>query len=75
MTCPDQPDWQPVQRHRLVLLAAGILVEKEKELLVSGLLVKKGMMLHGSVMLDEEEEMVVSSSALVATWCFLGLFS
>jgi hypothetical protein len=75
MTCPDQPDRQPVQRYRLVLLAAGVLVGEEKVLLVFGPLVKKGMMLPGSVMLGEEEEMVLSSGALVATWCFWGLFS
>jgi len=56
-------------------LAAGVLVGEEKVLLVFGPLVKKGMMLPGSVMLGEEEEMVLSSGALVATWCFWGLFS
>ena len=71
---PDQPDRQPVQRHRLVLLA-GVLVEEEKVLLVSRLLVKKGMIPHGSATLDEEEKMVLSSGALVATWCSWGLFS
>jgi len=48
MTCPDQPDRQPIQRHRLVLLAAGVFVREEKVLLVSGLPVKKVMILHGS---------------------------
>jgi len=57
-----------------MFLAAGVLAGEENVLLVSGLLMKKGMMLHGSVMLDEEEKMVLSSSALVATWCFLGPF-
>ena len=58
-----------------MLLAAGVLVGEEKVLLVSRLTVKKGTMLHGSVMLDEEEKIVLSSGALVATWCFWGLFS
>jgi len=75
MTYSDQPDRQPVQQHRPVLLAAGVLVGEEKVLLVSGPSVKKGMMLDGSVMLDEEEKMVLSSGASVATWCFWGLFS
>jgi len=73
--CPDQPDRQPVQRYRLVLLATGVLVEEEKILLVSRLLVKKVMTPHGSVMLDEEEEMVLSSGTLAVTWYFWGLFS
>ena len=59
MTCADQPDRQRVQRHRLVLLAVGVLVGEEKVLLVSGFQLKKGMMLHGSVMLNEEENMVL----------------
>ena len=42
MMCPDQSDWQPVQRYRLVLLAAGVLVGEEKVLLLSELSVKKG---------------------------------
>ena len=71
---PDQLDRQPVQRHWLVLLVGGH-VEEEKVLLVSGLLVKKGMIPHGSATLDEEEKMVLSSGALVATWCSWGLFS
>jgi len=75
MACPDQPDRQPVQRHRLALLAARVLVGEEKVLLVFGPPMKKEMMLHGSVILDEEEKMVLSSGASVATWCFWGLFS
>jgi hypothetical protein len=51
-----------------------VLVGEEKVLLVSGLLVKKGMIPHGSEKLDEEK-MVLSSGALVATWCFWGLLS
>jgi len=49
------------------VLLAGILVGEEKVLLVSRLLVKKGMILHGSAILYEEEKMVLSSGALVAT--------
>ena len=75
MMCSDQPDRQSVQAFRLVLLVAEVLVEGETVLVVSGLLVKKVMTPHGSVMLDQEEEMVLSSSALDATWCFWGLFS
>jgi hypothetical protein len=74
MMCPDLPDQQPVQRHRLVFLA-GVLAEEEKILLVYGLPVKKAMILHGSAMLHEGEMMVLSSGALVATWCSWGLFS
>jgi len=36
---------------------------------------EEGMILHGLVILAEEEKMVLSSGALVATWCFWGLFS
>ena len=75
MMCSDQPDRQCVQTHRLVLLMAEVLVEEETVLVVSGLLVKKVMTPHGSVTLDEEEEMVLSSGALAATWCFWDLFS
>ena len=47
-----------------------MLVEEETVLAVSGFLVKRGMIPHVSVTLDEEEKMVLSSGALVATWCF-----
>ncbi|XP_021311899.1 uncharacterized protein LOC110433709 [Sorghum bicolor] len=57
MMCSDQPDRQSVQAFRLVLLVAEVLVEGETVLVVSGLLVKKVMTPHGSVMLDQEEEM------------------
>jgi len=73
--CSDQPDRQSVQTHRLVLLMAEVLFEGETVLVVSGLLVEKVMTPHGSAMLDEEEEMVLSSGVLAATWCFWGLFS
>jgi len=58
-----------------VLLVAEVLVEEGMVLAVSGLLVKKAMILHGSVTLAEEKEMVLSSGALVASWCSWGLFS
>ena len=74
MTYSDQPDRQPIQRHRLVLLAR-VLVEEDKVLLVFELLVKKEMIPHELATLDEEEKMVLSSGALVATWCSWGLFS
>ena len=43
--------------------------------LLSELLVKKGMILHESVTLEEEEEVLLSSGVLLVTWCFWGLFS
>jgi len=58
-----------------VLLVAGALVEEETILAVCGFLVKKGMIPHGSATLDEEEKMVLSSGALVATWWSWSLFS
>jgi hypothetical protein len=58
-----------------VLLVAEVLVEEEKVLRVSEFLVKKGMMLPGSVTLDEEERMVLSSGALTGSWYFLDPFS
>ena len=75
MICSDRLDWQSAQVHRLVLLVARVLVEEGTVLAVSGFLVKKGMILHGSVTLAEEEEMVLSSGALAATWCSWGLLS
>jgi len=48
---------------------AEVLVEEETVLVVSGFLVKRGMIPHKSVILDEEEKMVLSSDAMVATWC------
>jgi len=73
--CSDQPGRQSIQKHRLVLLVAEVLVKGEMVLAVSGLLVKRGMIPHESATLDEEEYMVLSSGALVATWCSWGLFS
>jgi len=75
MICSDELDRQSIQAHRLVLLVAEVLVEEETVFAVSGFLMKKVMTLRGSAMLNEEEEMVLSSSVLVATWCFWGLFS
>ena len=58
-----------------MLIVAGVLVEEGTVLVVSGFLVKKVMILHGSVTLAEEEEMVLSSGVLAVTWCSWGLFS
>jgi len=52
-----------------VLLVVEVLVEEETGLVVSRFLVKRGMIPHESVTLDEEEKMVPSSDALVVTWC------
>ena len=70
----DRLDRQSAQAYRLVLLVAGVLVEEEMVLVVFRLLVKKGMIPHESVTLDDEEKMVLSSGTLVATWCSWGLF-
>jgi len=59
----------------MVFLVAEVMVEEETVLAVSGFLVKKVMTPHGSVMLDEEEKIVLSSSVLAVTWCSWGLFS
>ena len=59
----------------MVLLVAEVLVEEGTVLAVSGFLVKKGTIPHESTMLDEEEKMVLSSSALAMTWCSWDLFS
>ena len=75
MMCPDQLGRQSVQKHRLVFLAVGVLVEEEKVLLVSGFPVGKEMMLPGSVILDEVERMVLSSGASARSWCFWDPFS
>jgi len=58
-----------------VLLVAEVLVEEGIVLAVSGSLVMKVMILHGSVTLAEEEKMVLSSGALAVIWCSWGLFS
>ena len=52
-----------------------MLLEEEKVLVVFGFLVKKGMMLPGSVTLDEEERMVSFSGTLAGSWCFWDPFS
>ena len=75
MMCPDQPDRQFVQKHRLVLLVVGLLVEEEKVHLVSGLSVEREMMLPESVTLDEVEKMVLLSGASAGSWCFWDPFS
>jgi len=58
-----------------VLLVAEVLVEGEMLLFVSGLLVQKGMIPHGSMTLGEGEKMMLSSGALVVTWCSWAAFS
>ena len=58
-----------------MLLVAEVLVEEGTVLAVSGFLVKKVMILHGSVTMAEEEKMVLSSGALAVIWCSWGLFS
>jgi len=58
-----------------MFLVAEMLVEEGTILAVSRFLVKRRMILHESVTLDEEEKMVLSSGALVATWCFQDLSS
>ena len=73
--CPDQPDRQSVQMHRLVLLVAGVLIEGEKVLLVSGAPIGKERMLFGLEILDEVERMALFSHALTGFWCFLDPFS
>ena len=70
MMCPDQPDRQSVQKHRLVFLAAGVLVEEEKVLLASGVPVEKEMILPGLGTLDEVDNLVLSSGASTQSWCF-----
>jgi len=52
-----------------VLLVADVLVEDGTILAMCGFLVKKVMILHGSMTLVEEEEMVLSSGALAVIWC------
>jgi len=66
---------QSAQIYRLVLLVAEVLIEEGTVLALSGFLVKRGMIPHGSATLDKEEKMVLSSGALVATSCSWGLFS
>jgi len=58
-----------------VLLVAEVLVDGEKLLLASEFPVENGMMLPGSETPDEEEKMVLSSSALAGSWYFWDPFS
>jgi hypothetical protein len=67
--------YQSVQKHRLVLLAAGVLVEEENVLLVFWFPVEREMKLLGSGILDEVERMVLSSRASAGSWCFWDPFS
>jgi hypothetical protein len=52
-----------------------VLIEEGTVLAVFGFLVKREMIPHESATLDKEEKVVLSSGALVATWCSWGLFS
>ena len=67
MTHSNQLDRQSTQVHRLELLMAEVLIEEGTVLAVSRFLVKRDMIPHESVTLDEEEKVVLSSGALVAT--------
>jgi len=59
-----------------VLIAEVLLVaELEMVLTESELLVKKGTILHESVILGEEKKVVSFSGVLPVTWCSWGLFS
>jgi len=51
------------------LLVAEVLIKKGTVLAVSRFLLKREMIPRESVTLDEEEKMVLSSDALVVTWC------
>jgi len=46
-----------------------LVVEVAMVLAESGLLVKKGTIPHESVTLDVEEKALLSSNALLVTWC------
>ena len=61
----------------MMFLVAEVLLVVEVEIVLaeSGLLVKKGMILHELVTLGEEEKVLLSSDALLVTWCSWGLFS
>jgi len=63
----NQLDRQSAQIHRLVLLVAEVLIEEGTVLAVFGFLVKRGMIPRELATLDEQEKMVLSSGALVAT--------
>ena len=63
----DPLDRQSAQARRLMLLVAEVLVEEEMVLVVSGFLVKRGMIPHELVTLDEEKKAALSSGVSVAT--------
>jgi len=75
MMCPDQPGRRSVQIHRLVFLAAEVLIKGETVLLASRDLIEEVKVLLGSGMLDGVERMVLSSVTLAGSWCSLDLFS
>jgi len=69
-------DRQSTRVHRLISLLAKVLlaVEVEMPLAVSELLAKKEMIPHESVILEGEEEVMLSSSILAASWCSWEIF-
>ena len=75
MMGPDQSNRRSVQIHRLVLLAAEVLIKGEMVLLAFGALIEEEKVLLGSGTLDEVEKMVLSSVALAGSWCSFDLFS
>ena len=52
-----------------------LAVEVEMVLAESGLLVKKGTILHESATLGEEKKVALFSGVLPVNWCSWGLFS
>ena len=75
MTQSNQLDRRSAQVHWLELLVAEVLTEEGTVFTVFGFLVKREMIPHESATSDEAEKVVLSSGALVATWCSWGLFS
>ena len=61
----DPPDRQFAQARRLMIPVAEVLIEEKMVLVVSRFLVKRGMIPHESVTLDEEEKAELSSGVLV----------
>jgi len=59
----------------MLFLSAEVLIKGETVLLVSRALIEEVKVIPRSEMLDEMERMVLSSVALVGSWCSLDLFS